>query len=78
MNIIQKLNLQIDKKNEDYDSLITENILLKAQLDSIKNKNDQLIRTNEDMLLSIDKTLSLTNNLEQELDISVIRESIER
>jgi len=78
MNIIQKLDLQIDKRNKDYDSLMAENIALKAQLDSIKNSNDQLMRTNEDMLLSIERTLPIINTLDQELDISAIRESLER
>ena len=80
MNIVEKLSLQIDKKNRDYEALLSNNVMLKAQLDLIKNKNDHLERKHEDMLLSIDKTLNITteDDAEQELDISEIRKSIEQ
>ena len=60
MEIIEKLNTQIDKILHDYKVLEIENNSLKIELDRIKNKNDELIRNNQDMLLKIDSTLTMT------------------
>jgi len=60
MEIIEKLNTQIDKILHDYKVLEIENNSLKIELDRLKNKNDELIRNNQDMLLKIDSTLTMT------------------
>lgn len=60
MEIIEKLNAQIDKMLKDYEILKIENNSLKIELDRLKNKNDELIRNNQDMLLKIDSTLTLS------------------
>jgi len=59
MEIIEKLNAQIDKTLKDYELLRIENSSLKIELDRLKNKNDELVRNNQDMLLKIDSTLTL-------------------
>ncbi len=64
MNIIQSLNIKIDKLLKQKNDLILENQTLKYELDSIKNKNDELVRYNQDMLLKIDSTLTLVKSKE--------------
>ncbi|MGB5920065.1 MULTISPECIES: hypothetical protein [unclassified Arcobacter] len=60
MEITEKLNTQIDKLLEDYELLKSKNQYLTIELEKLKNKNDELIRNNQDMLLKIDSTLTLT------------------
>lgn len=60
MEITEKLNAQIDKLLQDYELLKSKNQYLTIELDKLKNKNDELIRNNQDMLLKIDSTLTLT------------------
>lgn len=60
MEITEKLNTQIDKLLQDYELLKSKNQYLTIELDKLKNKNDELIRNNQDMLLKIDSTLTLT------------------
>ena len=60
MEITETLNAQIDKLLEDYELLKSKNQYLTIELDKLKNKNDELIRNNQDMLLKIDSTLTLT------------------
>ena len=71
MNLIQKLNTQVDKLTHDYELLKFENDSLKHKLSDMKNKNDELVRNNQDMLLKIDSTLTLAKvTFEKETDIS--------
>ncbi|RXJ82065.1 hypothetical protein [Arcobacter sp. F2176] len=60
MEITEILNTQIDKLLEDYELLKSKNQYLTIELEKLKNKNDELIRNNQDMLLKIDSTLTLT------------------
>ncbi|ADG93051.1 conserved hypothetical protein [Arcobacter nitrofigilis DSM 7299] len=60
MEINEILNMQIDKLLEDYELLKSKNQYLTIELEKLKNKNDELIRNNQDMLLKIDSTLTLT------------------
>ncbi|WP_428024944.1 hypothetical protein [Arcobacter sp.] len=60
MEITEKLNIQIDKLLQDYELLKSKNQYLTIELEKLKNKNDELIRNNQDMLLKIDSTLTLT------------------
>ncbi|QKF81659.1 cell division protein ZapB [Halarcobacter ebronensis] len=58
MEIINKLNTKIDKLIYEYELLKKENENLRQDLDILKNKNDELERNNQDMLLRIDSTLT--------------------
>lgn len=60
MEITEKLNAQIEKLLQEYELLKSKNQYLTIELDKLKNKNDELIRNNQDMLLKIDSTLTLT------------------
>lgn len=60
MDMVQKLNAQVDKILSDYEILRLENNSLRIELERLKNKNDELVRNNQDMLLKIDSTLTLT------------------
>ncbi|PLY08937.1 MAG: hypothetical protein ACNI28_12440 [Arcobacter sp.] len=60
MEITEKLNAQIEKLLQEYELLKSKNQYLAIELDKLKNKNDELIRNNQDMLLKIDSTLTLT------------------
>lgn len=60
MNLIETLNAQIDKMIHDYESLKYENDKLKLHVEELKNKNDELERSNQDMLLNIDKALTFS------------------
>ncbi len=66
MNILEKLNAKIDKLMNDYETVKFENSSLKMELESIKNRNDELVRHNQDMLLKIDSTLTLVKAKENE------------
>ncbi len=71
MNLIQKLNAQIDKLTHNHELLQFENDSLKLQIEDMKNKNDELLRSSQDMLLKIDSTLTFAKgNNEEETDIS--------
>ncbi len=59
MEIIETLNIKIDKLIHDYDKLRLENQALQQEINSMKNENDELIRNNQDMFLRIDSTLTL-------------------
>jgi cell division protein ZapB len=59
MEIIETLNIKIDKLIHDYDKLRLENLALQQEIDSLKNENDELTRNNQDMFLRIDSTLTL-------------------
>jgi cell division protein FtsB len=63
MNIIERLNAQIEQLLNDYKTLKYENEALKAELDDMKNNTDEIQRTSQDMLLNIDRALTLTQKL---------------
>ncbi len=54
MEIINKLNIKIDKLVHEYELLKKENQNLRQDLYDLKNTNDELERNNQDMLLKID------------------------
>ncbi len=54
MKIFEELNLKVD-------SLIEENTHLKGEVLSLRSTNDALLQRSEDMLSSIDETLSSIN-----------------
>ncbi|MGB6328755.1 MAG: hypothetical protein WBF48_07485 [Halarcobacter sp.] len=58
MNIIEKLNMKIDKLIYEFELVKKENENLRQDLDALKNKNDELERNNQDMLLRIDSTVT--------------------
>ncbi|PLY07531.1 MAG: hypothetical protein C0625_04975 [Arcobacter sp.] len=58
MNIIEKLNMKIDKLIHEFELAKKENENLRQDLDDLKNKNDELERNNQDMLLRIDSTVT--------------------
>ena len=58
MNIIEKLNIKIDKLVYEYELMKKENENLREDLNALKNKNDELERNNQDMLLRIDSTVT--------------------
>ena len=58
MNIIEKLNMKIDKLIHEFELVKKENENLHQDLDALKNKNDELERNNQDMLLRIDSTVT--------------------
>lgn len=66
MNILEKLNAKIEKLMNDYESVKFENSALKMELENIKDKNDELVRNNQDMLLKIDSTLTLVKAKEND------------
>ena len=66
MTILEKLNSKLDKLMHDYETVKFENSALKMELENIKNKNDELVRHNQDMLLKIDSTLTLVKAKENE------------
>lgn len=57
MEVIEKIDLKIDRLIQEYE-LLRENEKLRQELDEIKNRNDELERNNQDMLLRIDSTLT--------------------
>jgi cell division protein ZapB len=59
MEIINKLNIKIDKLVHEYELLKKENQNLRQDLYDLKNTNDELVRNNQDMLLKIDSTITL-------------------
>ena len=58
MDIIEKLNMKIDKLIHEFELVKKENENLHQDLDALKNKNDELERNNQDMLLRIDSTVT--------------------
>lgn len=60
MEIIDTLNSKIEKLIHDYDVIKVENDSLRQELNDLKNKNDELVRNNQDMLLRIDSTITLS------------------
>lgn len=66
MTILEKLNSKLDKLMHDYETVKFENSALKMELENIKNRNDELVRYNQDMLLKIDSTLTLVKAKENE------------
>ncbi len=58
MDIIEKLNIKIDKLIYEFELAKKENENLRQDLDALKNKNDELERNNQDMLLRIDSTVT--------------------
>ncbi|MBL6969863.1 MAG: hypothetical protein ISR68_00525 [Campylobacterales bacterium] len=79
MKIFEELNLKVD-------SLIEENTHLKGEVLSLRSTNDALLKRSEDMLLSIDETLSSItiksldskdeDDFELDIDISDIMDEI--
>jgi len=66
MTILEKLNSKIEKLKHDYELSKFENSSLRLELENIKNRNDELVRNNQDMLLKIDSTLTLVKAKEDE------------
>jgi len=60
MEIIEKLNAQVDKLIHDYELLKFENDSLKLKIKEMKNKQDELERNNQDMMLNIDRALTIS------------------
>ncbi len=58
MEIVDKLNMKIDKLIHEYELIKKKNENLRQDLDALKNKNDELERNNQDMLLRIDSTVT--------------------
>lgn len=58
MEILKKLNIKIEKLIYEYELVKKENQNLRQDLEDLKNKNDELERNNQDMLLKIDSTLT--------------------
>jgi len=79
MKIFEELNLKVD-------SLIEENTRLKGEVLSLRSTNDALLQRSEDMLSSIDETLSSItiksldskdeDDFELDIDISDIMDEI--
>lgn len=55
------LTKKLEIMSNDFQTLLKENRRLKAQLDSLKNKNDLLTRNSQDMLLTIKSKLKIGN-----------------
>lgn len=55
------LTKKLEIMSNDFQNLLKENRRLKAQLDSLKNKNDLLTRNSQDMLLTIKSKLKIGN-----------------
>ncbi|MFA7083478.1 MAG: hypothetical protein WC141_02970 [Arcobacteraceae bacterium] len=66
MDLIQKLNAQVEKANKQYEQLKFENNSLKLKLEEFQTKNDKLLRNAQDMLLKIDSALVLKVKVEIE------------
>ena len=60
MSIVEQIQKQINKLKYDYSKLQGENEVLRKRLENMENKNDEFLRHNQDMLLKIDSTLTLT------------------
>lgn len=61
MDELQLLTKKLETMSNDFQKLIKENKRLKAQLESMKNRNDLLTRNSQDMLLTIKSKLKLGN-----------------
>ena len=66
MYIFDKLSKQIDELTIKLSLLYTENENLKNQIIKLTDQNDQLKYNNENMLLNIDKVLSITEDINKE------------
>ena len=60
MNILDKLNKQIDSLFVEITIIKEENKNLKLQIEKLQDHNDQLKFNNENMLLNIDKVLNIS------------------
>jgi len=58
VKIIKNLDIKIEKLLHQYELIKKENETLHQDLNDLKNKNDELERNNQDMLLKIDSTLT--------------------
>ncbi len=58
MKIIDKLNIKIEKLIHEYELVKKDNRNLRQDLENLKNKNDELERNNQDMLLKIDSAIT--------------------
>lgn len=59
MEIIENLNIKIDKLLHDYERLKQENEFLNKELNSLQSENEELSKNNQDMFLRIDNSLNL-------------------
>lgn len=59
MEIIENLNIKIDKLLHDYERLKQENEFLNKELNSLQSENEELSKNNQDMILRIDNSLNL-------------------
>jgi hypothetical protein len=57
MDVLELLTKRLETMSDEFQFLIKENRKLKAQLESMKNKNDLLTRNSQDMLLTIKSKL---------------------
>lgn len=61
MHIVDKLNLQLDSLVEKIQILNSEKNILLEQIKKLQDQHDVLKRNNENMLISIDKVLNVSN-----------------
>lgn len=66
MNIVEKLNAQIQQLIHNYEVLKYENDALRLELNELKDDNDEIQRTSQDMLLNIDRALTLTSKIHKD------------
>lgn len=59
MEIIENLNIKIDKLLDEYKRLKQENEFLNKELNSLQSENEELSKNNQDMILRIDNSLNL-------------------
>ncbi len=59
MEIIENLNIKIDKLLHEYKRLKQENEFLNKELNSLQSENEELSKNNQDMILRIDNSLNL-------------------
>ncbi len=57
MDVLELLTKKLETMSAEFQYLLKENRKLKAQLESMKNKNDLLTRNSQDMLLTIKSKL---------------------
>lgn len=57
MDVLELLTKKLETMSDEFQYLLKENRKLKAQLESMKNKNDLLTRNSQDMLLTIKSKL---------------------
>lgn len=66
MNIVDKLNAQIEQLIHNYELLKYENDALRMEINELKDNNDEIQRSSQDMLLNIDRALTLTAKQDKE------------